>query len=51
VGLSPNKASYVAGERVTVTISYEYALLFGAVTGLPDVDFHPSATMVVLYSE
>lgn len=51
VALSPDKASYTAGEEVTVTISYEYELLFGAVTGLPNVPFDATATMVVLYSE
>ena len=51
VALSPDKASYVAGDKVTVTISYEYELLFGAVTGLPNVPFDATATMVVLYDE
>jgi len=51
VALSPSKASYVAGDKVTVTISYEYELLFGAVTGIPDIPFDATATMVVLYDE
>ena len=51
VALSPNKASYVAGDKVTVTISYDYELLFGAVTGIPNIPFDAAATMVVLYDE
>jgi Flp pilus assembly protein TadG len=42
---------YAAGDKVTVSIDYTYELLFGAITGLPDVEFTASSTMVVLYDE
>jgi Flp pilus assembly protein TadG len=51
ITFSPNKSSYTAGERVTVTVSHEYTLLFGAITGIPAVPFEATATMVVLYKE
>lgn len=47
----PDKSSYSAGDKVTVNVSYEYELLFGALTGLPEIPFNASATMVVLYDE
>ena len=43
--------SYKAGDKVTVSIDYDYELLFGAVTGLPAIPFTASSTMVVLYDE
>lgn len=51
VSFSPNRSRYGAGDRVTVNLEYQYQLLFGAVTGLPDVSFNASSTMVVLYDE
>lgn len=49
VSFSPDKASYQSGDKVTITIDYDYELLFGAVTGLPTIQFTASSTMVVLY--
>ncbi len=49
VEFAPNKSVYTAGDEVTVSISYEYELLFGAITGLPSVPFQARATMMVLY--
>jgi hypothetical protein len=51
VSFSPLGCDYGAGQQVTVSIDYEYELLFGALTGLPAVPFNASATMVVLYDE
>jgi Flp pilus assembly protein TadG len=51
VSFSPNKSAYNAGERVTVRIDYTYPILFGALTGLGDMPFNASSTMVVLYDE
>jgi Flp pilus assembly protein TadG len=51
VGFSPNQNDYNAGENVTVSVSYNYELLFGAITGLPAIPFTASSTMVVLYDE
>ncbi len=50
VSFSPSPP-YSAGEEVTVRIDYNYEILFGAVTGLADVPFSASSTMVVLYDE
>ncbi|MCC6455647.1 MAG: pilus assembly protein [Caldilineaceae bacterium] len=41
---------YSAGERVTVTVQYNYQLLFG-ILDLPYIPFEASTTMVVLYGE
>jgi Flp pilus assembly protein TadG len=49
VTFSPNKSQYSAGEKVTVSINYEYEMLLGALTGLPDMPFEARATMTVLY--
>ncbi len=49
VAISPQRSSYSAGERITVTVQYDYPLLFGSFTGLPTVPFRIGATMVVLY--
>ncbi|HXF60975.1 MAG TPA: TadE/TadG family type IV pilus assembly protein [Caldilineaceae bacterium] len=49
VNFSPLKDAYSAGEEVTVTIQYDYELLFGAITGLPSIPFSAHATMMVLY--
>ncbi len=43
-------APYAAGQNVTLTIAHDYPLLFGLVTGLPEVPFRVQATMVVLYA-
>jgi hypothetical protein len=51
VSFSPSGCNYSEGQRVTVSIDYEYELLFGTLTGLPAVPFNASATMVVLYDE
>jgi hypothetical protein len=42
---------YVAGDKVTVSVAHDYELLFGALTGLPEIPFTASSTMVVLYDE
>src|SRR5688572_13246994 len=51
ISFSPDKSNYAAGEKVTIYIDYDYELLFGAVTGLPEIPFTASSTMVVLYDE
>ncbi len=51
ITLSPAQSSYAAGNKVTMTLSGQYALLFGAVTHIPTLSLHASATMVVLYDE
>lgn len=51
VSFSPNQSDYDAGEKVTVNVTHDYQLLFGAITGLPAVPFTASSTMVVLYDE
>jgi Flp pilus assembly protein TadG len=51
VNFTPDQSNYAAGEKVKVSINYEYELLFGAITGLPAIDFTASSTMVVLYDE
>lgn len=49
--LSSLSCPYSAGQKATVTIDYEYDLLFGIIPGLTAVPFRTSATMVVLYDE
>jgi Flp pilus assembly protein TadG len=52
VSFSPPEGNkYKAGDKVTVTVEYEYKLLFGAITGLPAIHFAANSTMVVLYDE
>ena len=51
VTFTPNKASYTAGEDVTVSVAHDYQLLFGIVTAIPEISFETSATMTVLYEE
>jgi hypothetical protein len=51
ISFSPDKSNYAAGEKVTIHVAYDYELLFGAVTGLPEIPFTASSTMVVLYDE
>jgi Flp pilus assembly protein TadG len=51
VTFTPNKASYTAGENVTVSVAHDYQLLFGIVTAIPEISFETSATMTVLYEE
>lgn len=51
VSFAPNQSDYAAGENVTVSVTYDYELLFGAITGLPAIPFTASSTMVVLYDE
>jgi Flp pilus assembly protein TadG len=40
---------YNAGDKVTVTVAYDYPVLFGAVPGIDVIEFSASSTMVVLY--
>lgn len=44
---------YAADQRatVTVTIAYDYELLFGIIPGVDTIPFRTSATMVVLYDK
>src|SRR5688572_5807913 len=35
---------YVAGDKVTVSVNYGYELLFGAITGIPDIEITASST-------
>jgi Flp pilus assembly protein TadG len=51
VSFTPNLSNYDAGDKVMVSIDYDYELLFGAITGLPAIPFTASSTMVVLYDE
>lgn len=51
VSFSPDQSEYAAGDKVTVNVSYEYEMLFGAITGLSAIPFTASSTMVVLYDE
>jgi hypothetical protein len=51
VRFTPNQPEYAAGEKVTVNVDYNYEMLFGALTGLPQIPFSASSTMVVLYDE
>ena len=51
VNFVPNQADYAAGDKVTVRIDYDYELLFGVITGLPEIPFRATSTMVVLYDE
>jgi Flp pilus assembly protein TadG len=51
VSFTPNQTTYTEGQDVTVAIEHDFPLLFGFVTGLPDVPFHTEATMTVLYPE
>ena len=47
--ITPSQASYQAGDKITVAIDYPYALMFGAITGLPTARLHLKSTMTVLY--
>jgi Flp pilus assembly protein TadG len=47
--ITPDRASYDAGDVITVEIEHDYALMFSAVTNIPEVPFVVRATMVVLY--
>lgn len=49
ITITPNQASYQAGDEVTIAVDYPYPLLFGAITGLPQAQFHLETTMTVLY--
>lgn len=44
-------SGYSIGSHVTVNVQYEYPLLFGAFTSLPNINFSASSTMVVLYDQ
>ncbi|MFN8490663.1 MAG: TadE/TadG family type IV pilus assembly protein [Caldilineaceae bacterium] len=49
ITITPSQASYQAGDEIMVAIDYPYALLFGAITGLPTARLHLETTMTVLY--
>jgi hypothetical protein len=44
VSFSPPGCNYAEGQQVTVSVDYEYELLFGTLTRLPPVPFNASAT-------
>lgn len=44
---TPDKTAYESGDLVTVTIEYSYELLFGAITGIPDLTLHTEHTLRV----
>jgi hypothetical protein len=50
ISFSPS-GPYEAGDKVKVTVAYEYQLLFGAITGIPAIPFTASSTMAVLYDQ
>lgn len=50
VTLTPDKNSYKSGETVTIIVSHDYPLLFGALTQLPVIEFEIESTMKVLYT-
>ena len=39
VAFDPAQTSYTAGQEVTVSIRHDYPLLFGMITGLPEMPF------------
>lgn len=49
ITITPSKASYDAGDEITVLIDHAYPLLFGTVLGLPTPQMRIEATMTVLY--
>jgi Flp pilus assembly protein TadG len=49
VTITPDQANYPAGTQVTVEVSYDYPLLFGAIQSKTSVPFNVQATMTVLY--
>lgn len=51
VTFSPNQSSYTMGQDVTVSIRHDYPLMFGLITGIPEMPFEARATMTVLYPE
>lgn len=50
VTLTPDKDSYASGEVVTVFVTHDYPLMFGALTLLPVIEFEIESTMKVLYN-
>lgn len=44
---TPSKSAYESGDLVTLTIEYPYELLFGAITGIPNLTIHTEHTMRV----
>lgn len=42
---TPEKASYMAGDLLTITLEYRYQLLFGAITGMPTITLHTAHTI------
>ena len=49
ISFSPDQSSYSAGDKVTVNVDFEYELIFGAVTGRPEIPFTPSYTRGLLF--
>ena len=49
VTFTPSKSTYSAGEMVTVQVQHSYTLLFGALTGIPNIPLHTQTIMRVLY--
>jgi Flp pilus assembly protein TadG len=50
ITITPNKSIYASGDQVSVKVSHNYRLLFGAVPGIPSVTFNVQSTMRVVYS-
>lgn len=44
---SPQKASYASGDLVTITLEYQYPVLFGALTGVPALTLRTTHTVRV----
>jgi Flp pilus assembly protein TadG len=49
ITITPAKSSYAAGDTVTVAVTHNYPLMFGAITGIGSVPFTVRAMMQVLY--
>jgi Flp pilus assembly protein TadG len=49
ITFNPAQATYEQGDLVTITISHDRPLAFGAFTGFPSVTLTASSTMRVLY--
>jgi hypothetical protein len=49
VSITPAKSSYQTGESVTVTVAYNYTLMFGAFTSIPTMPMSAQVIMNILY--
>lgn len=46
----PDRQTYESGDRVTIQVSHEYEVMFGALNQIPPLNFQITASMRVLYS-